>query len=196
LFSSQGAGWGKTIVRSFAARLSVAALCAATGIAAQAAGSAQAATLNWTLHDVTFDDGGSASGTFSTDSTTGDVIAFDITTSAGTTLGGITYDWVTSLLLGDDIATSNSFMIATRNLDYYLEFAFANPLTSGGVDALVTSGEPDGSWECNNCSPMRDVTGGFASTAPEPASWALMLVGFGALGLGLRTTRKSAPASV
>jgi hypothetical protein len=48
----------------------------------------------------------------------------------------------------------------------------------------------DGSWECDDCAPVRNITGGFASTVPEPASWALMLIGFGALGLGLRATRK------
>jgi hypothetical protein len=51
---------------------------------------ANAVTLNWTLSGVKFDDGGAASGTFSTDSTTGNVLGFNIVTTAGALIPGFT----------------------------------------------------------------------------------------------------------
>ncbi len=51
-----------------------------------------ASTIVWTLDGVTFEDGGTASGTFATDSTTGAVTSFNIVTTFGTTLEGTTYN--------------------------------------------------------------------------------------------------------
>jgi hypothetical protein len=43
------------------------------------------------LEGVTFDDGGNANGTFSTDSSTGDIVSYDITTTTGTAVLGAVY---------------------------------------------------------------------------------------------------------
>ena len=51
-----------------------------------------ASVINWTLEGVTFDDGGTASGTFSTDLSTGDIVSYDITTTTGTAVLGAVYD--------------------------------------------------------------------------------------------------------
>jgi hypothetical protein len=67
---------------------------------------AQASVIDWTLQNVVFSDGGSASGTFSTDSATGDVLNFDITTTSGSKLGGTVYD--------DTVASSASGRPVTR----------------------------------------------------------------------------------
>ena len=48
----------------------------------------QASIIDWTLEGVTFDDGGTASGTFSTNSSTGDIVSYDITTTAGSNSSG------------------------------------------------------------------------------------------------------------
>jgi hypothetical protein len=54
----------------------------------------QASVINRTLEGVTFDDDGTASGTFSTDSSTGRLVSYGITTTAGSTPlgGGMEYD--------------------------------------------------------------------------------------------------------
>ena len=157
---------------------------------------AQAVTLNWTLQGVQFNDGGTASGTFSTDSTSGNLISFNIATTAGSTLAGAIYDPATSFIFGDNFYSANSFLLATTTpfAKPYLNLSFANPLTSGGVNMLNLGGILAGSWECMNCSPIRNVTAGYATTVPEPASWALMIAGFGLTGAAMRRRRTALAA--
>lgn len=147
---------------------------------------AHGATLAWTLSGVTFSDGGTASGTFSTDSTTGQLLSYNIATTAGTILGAFTYDASSSFKYGDNIFGPNSFII-TNNSPFaqpYLMLSFVSPLTSGGTNAL----QAESSYECMNCIPYRTVVSGFATTGavPEPSAWALLILGFGAVGAGMR----------
>jgi len=154
-------------------RIIVAAALAALTVALPA----KAVTLAWTLSGVTFDDGGTAIGTFTTDSTTGHLMTYSIDTTAGSTLGAFHYDPTTSFKYFNN---SSSFLVVNTAITRFINFAFVNPLTSGGVDPFVV-----GSYECNNCGLVRRVTGGVASTAtvPEPASWALLVAGFGLVGV-------------
>lgn len=156
---------------------------------------AKAVTLVWTLSGVTFDDGGTAFGTFSTDSTTGGLITYSIDTTAGSTLGAFHYDATSSIFLGNNIVTSNSFLVANSSVTRYITFAFADPLTTGGINLFKIGGPPN-SYECNNCDPLRAVTAGFATTSivPEPASWALFVVGFGLVGVTARRRTASIAA--
>jgi hypothetical protein len=156
---------------------------------------AKASTISWTLSGVTFGDGGTASGTFSTDSATGNLLSFDITTTVGTTLPGFVYDASTSRLFDNNHYSANSFVLVNNNpfAMPYLNLAFVNPLTSNGVDLLTTSGFYFGSWECDDCSPSRQITGGEAiSAVPEPSTWAMMILGFAGLGLMAYRRRTSA----
>ncbi len=52
---------------------------------------ASADGITWSLSGVTFDDGGTASGSFVYDAVTNTVSAVNIVTTAGTTFGGTTY---------------------------------------------------------------------------------------------------------
>jgi len=166
---------------------------------------ANASIIDWTLVGVTFVDGGTAGGTFSTDSTTGHVTAFDIITTAGTTLPGQVYDSTTSFLLANNFNSPNSFITYLNDLSaaVYLNLEFVNPLTSSGVDSLVTgyaydnsTGYTFGSWECRGCTNLRTVTAGEAvSATPLPSTWTMLIVGF--LGLGFfayRGTRNRSAA--
>jgi hypothetical protein len=148
-----------------------------------------ASTIDWTLTNVTFNDGGTASGTFESDSTTGFVTAFDITTAAGSTLGGFVYD---SATVFDNVDISTQLYVLTDSS--YLRLAFMNPLTSAGVDLIDATGGI--SYECLACSPFRLVTGGEAlgvNTTPLPAALPLFATGLGVLGwLGRRRKRKRA----
>lgn len=164
---------------------------------------ANAETLLWTLANVTFGDGGTVFGTFSTDSSTGDMTTYDITTTGGGKLPGAEYDsansWINSLHL-----TPYSYLISTLTGPSYIELAFANPLTLEANDPLLVSvGHPkDASYECNNCTPIRYITGGMAVfsgvaslAVPEPAAWMMMLVGFGGVGAAIRSRRRFAAAT-
>jgi type VI secretion system secreted protein VgrG len=67
----------------------------------------------------------------------------------------------------------------------------------GRAIALEGAVTMDGNSISNNCSGGGDLgsgrgdfgSGGFAGAVPEPASWAMLIVGFGAVGTTLRRRR-------
>jgi hypothetical protein len=69
-----------------------------------------------------------------------------------------------------------------------LELQFENPMTDGGVDPIVVG--TGVSYECNNCTPFREVTGGDIAAVPEPLS--ITLLGSGLVGLGVARRRRGA----
>jgi hypothetical protein len=159
-----------------------------------------ASVIDWTLEGVTFDDGGTASGTFSTDSSTGNIVSYDITTTPGSSLVGTEYDSTTAPFVANNQSGPNSFALLTGGL--YINLTFLNPLTSPGIDPIVIgnyqASNTAKSWECNNCSPIRLIATGEAvsSPVPEPSTWAMMLVGFAALGFaGYRFSRRASVAA-
>jgi hypothetical protein len=144
---------------------------------------AYASVIDWTLQDVVFTDGGAASGTFTTDSTTGDVLSFDITTTSGTVLGGTVYDDTVAQVY-DNFWAPDSFDLTDEGAHVYLELAFVDPLTAPETD-LLNLASP--SYECDNCIPFRIAVSGEAVAAgptpmPEPTTSSLMFMGL--IGLG------------
>lgn len=162
----------------------------------------QASVIDWTLEGVTFDDGGTASGTFSVDTSTGDLVSYDITTTAGSALGGMVYDPSTAPSVAYGNYGPNSFLLLAATGTKYITLEFVNPLTSGGIDPIVPGYDSitnTGSFECHNCAPFRVVTAGEATSlpAPEAPAWMMMLVGFAGLGfVGYRSTRWTAALRV
>jgi len=173
----------------------------ALAISAAASAPVLASIINWTLEGVTFDDGGTASGTFSTDSSTGDIVSYDITTTAGSSaLSGREYDPTTPPFVVNNQSGPNSFALLTGGP--YINLTFLNPLTSGGIDPIVIgtyqSSDSAKSYECGNCFPIRLVATGEATSlpVPEPSTWAMMLIGFAALGwVGYRFSRRAGVAA-
>ena len=75
-----------------------------------------------------------------------------------------------------------------------LDLNFSGPLTTPGtIDLLNSSSEYNGSHGFR-----RQVISGYATgvSVPEPATWAMMLIGFGALGATMRSHRKPSVAAV
>lgn len=152
-------------------------------MAIAAAAPASAVTIVWTLNNVHFSDGGTASGNFSIDSVTGAAVEYDISTSATTTFSAYHYSSSDGFVFRDYF-TANSILIINPEVTRYAVFTFLQPLTFGTMNAISTV---YGSYECTNCATSRFVTSGFAtSSVPEPASWAMILAGFALVGLTLR----------
>jgi hypothetical protein len=177
-----------THVRSLIAARSLAVALALAGSFSVAA---KADTITWMLEDVTFDDGGTASGTFTVDATTGQPLSVDIVTTDGSTLQGTSYSTVAGLPSG---LSWGSFLTArdlihhppTGNLQF-INITFANPLTTPGIDPILP--ELPGvafSAECINCFPSRLITGGEAVSVAVPGPIAgAGLPGFAAVCAGL-----------
>lgn len=160
---------------------------AASVVALASAGSAQAASIVWTLSNVTFDDGATASGTFTVDSVTGQTTSVNISTTAGL-LSAFTYDGMNSQIFSNNLFP-NSFLAAhVPNIDRYLNLTFTGLLTAPGSNPLALGIFPNpSSFECNNCNVVRYAISGLATAAvPEPATWAMMIAGFGLVGAAMR----------
>lgn len=175
--------------------------CLTHGLAAILfAGAAHAVPVTWTLQNVSFVDGATASGSFTYDASTQTYTAWNITTTATvnpaaigfTSLPGATY-----ATNGYTNASTSYYLNASsfgvRNLPGpgILQFGlvFASPLTNaGGTVALKASGGGFESTASGFASrPVVSGTGSVVSAVPEPASAALMLAGV----MGLAAWRRA-----
>ncbi len=172
----------------------------AAAAAAMALGAATAALadqrINWTLSDGAFDDGGTFSGTFTYDVDTHAITDWNVTTTKGSAQPG----WIYATATPDvgaaafDGVTTTTFTLVGSPAD--LQFSLTNLVASTpGAVALLTGDEHANRNEGDGAiviRGMRLVTGGSAlgvlatSGAPEPAAWALMIVGFGLVGATAR----------
>jgi MYXO-CTERM domain-containing protein len=147
------------------------------GLACLAASAAHA-DIMWSLSNVNFNDGGTATGSFViTD--LGNITAWDITTTIGSTLGGATYDNTRGgSVLQSTLSSTITFEDITDTTG--LTLTFSNPLTT-----MLSSPDPigqGGNAETTGPTVIRDVIGGEAIAAvPAPAP--SNLAGLGMLGL-------------
>jgi hypothetical protein len=153
-------------------------------------GGTSSSGLTWTLDNVTFDDGGIATGTFDYDASSNSIVDFNITVSGGdeAAFPPFTYD-PTTTKLAEYLDVTNcdsggncrrvvsvSFKIdpsiSSTNLRL-LALVTTVPLTDAGgtIPLNTTTHVPNfPSVECYNCNPYREVvTGSLVAIASTPA---------------------------
>src|SRR5260221_6653868 len=146
---------------------------------------ASADGITWTLSDVTFDDGGIASGSFVYDALTNTYSFIDITTTSGSAFAGTTYD-----ALGGLFGSSSTGMLLgasgdLTNTDVLLLLFGAALTDSGGTVVLldVREGTCDNT-DCSLSTRDRSITGGElvgTVATPEPSALSLLIVALVAL---------------
>jgi hypothetical protein len=185
------------------------AICAA-GLAIAAAPTAASADIQWVVTG-TFDDGSTLSGQFDVNVNDG-FASFDLKTSAGPVIGAqeyastdsTTYNWI-----------GETFVEFQPNYTSDLHLEFTDSLYAAEANNVILTGPTGPSFECiesYSCSSFQGPTrflvsasavgtvvsddlgfnanGGGGNGVPEPASWALMITGFGMAGGLLRAARR------
>jgi len=140
-----------------------------------AAGPASA-NIIYTFSGVTFSDGGTLTGTFTTDDTIHTLIDYDITTSPAS---GIGFHYTPLNTISTSTSLPFIIVVETAALDNILEITFNGGLTATG--AFIKLGTND-SFE-QGPDGRRDIETGSATVAavPEPATFGLL--GIALLGL-------------
>ncbi len=143
------------------------------------------AAITFNLNNVNFNGGGSLTGSFTTSDDLSTLLDFSITTTANNygffgNFPGATYTLAnaSNVLWSSVLGLSADFSSPISQIG----LLFAAPLTSNGT-ALALSDETVVKWNGG----IRFATSGTVSAAvPEPATWALMIAGFGIAGASLR----------
>ena len=162
----------------------------AVGLAfSSAALTAQAIPISYTLDNVKFADGTSATGSFIFDATTRLSSGFDISTYPGV-LGAFNWTRANSGLYQGGGAGPNNFILMTTDGRRVFNFSFLNPLTNAGGTYAINIAS---TYECNNCGTFRRVISGnvTSNAVPEPATLALMLPALGALFVAARRRKQA-----
>ncbi len=121
----------------------------------------------FTLSGVTFDDGGTASGTFTTDDTLKNLLDFDITTSPGTDIG---FHYTSATVISTPTDLPFILVLETASLDHLMELTFTNLTATGSP---ITLGDNVSFEQGTTVNARRLVTGGeviAAGAVPEPSS--------------------------
>lgn len=166
----------------------VAAAVLAASCMAGFAPAARALPTEFLLKDVTFSDGGTASGYFGINGS-GYFSGGEIVTTGGSVLGGATYngDHVAGTISADGLSVT----MFGGGYGEWLRLTFSELLETAapndqlqivtGAASVECAGYASVSGACQTLTPQRDVIAGFVTAVPEPLS--LALLGGGVLAL-------------
>jgi PEP-CTERM motif len=158
-------------------------LLAAFGMVLLLAAGQASANIIFTFSGVTFSDGGTLSGTFTTNDAVNSLVDFDLLTSGGAAVG-FHYTPGTANSL-----SSLPFVLVVEpaSLDHILQVTFAGGLTPLG--AAITIGTFDSFEQIG--TDHRDITAGSAAPAPTvPEPGTLLLLGAGMIVIGMAALRR------
>jgi hypothetical protein len=171
-------------------------ITSASAIAIFAASPVKGVVVNWSLNDVTYNDGGTASGSFQYNADTNQIGNFDISVTDGTTFSS--FDYQLTGLFDDFDGTGFSLRNFYSNNRWFQLF-FDSPLTNAGG---IVSYNPNLSFEATcfdvDCSkpvfPARFVNGGtlVGTVATEEVPEPLTIMGTvlaGAMGIAIKKKR-------
>lgn len=184
-------------------------LALVTALLLASATGAQAQTRTWTIRNAVFSDGGTWTGSFDWDATTNTFGGYSWTVSGGDTTAfpAVTYTnanaaaapFFADFQVGTEFV--HNYVFQTTGLSpeqprsLYLS-TLAALTGAGGTVGLNLTSPSYPAVECYGCAPYRPLVSGYLTTAagpggvPEPASWALMIMGLGAVGGALRSRRR------
>ena len=130
-----------------------------------------------------FSSGGTLTGTFTTNDALTQVIGINLMTTANGAFQATTYNNLATI---DSQALPNSFRLTvTSGTVKQLQLTFNPALTLAGSAIGGNSFEAQQIQGAGN----RTITGSVAratGAVPEPATWAMMTLGFGAMGFAMR----------
>jgi hypothetical protein len=137
--------------------------------------------------------GGTLTGTFTTNDAITQVTAVDLFSSSNGAFQGFEYDDVATI---DSQREPNSFRITLNPVPGHtdqLQLVFTPALTIAGSAIGTNSFEHQDFQGSGNR--ILSGTVKVSAAVPEPASWALMIAGFGLAGAALRTRRRQTLAA-
>jgi len=159
---------------------SVLALFASVGMFSH---TAQADPIVWTLQGVTFDDGGTATGSFIYDAATNTYSSWDIATTRGfAVILPFTYGSSADLFEPSASQVGFHFELVPLGFRRNLNLTFLSPLTDAGGTIGILSQSYEYDVESHSGLPViRHITAGSVSTGPaavpEPATFVLLANG-------------------
>ncbi|MBS0363312.1 MAG: PEPxxWA-CTERM sorting domain-containing protein [Proteobacteria bacterium] len=87
-----------------------------------------------------------------------------------------------------DLGVGPPIFTAADNLDFFGAFTISHELFDNTKGVAVYDYQTTGNWTADSVTITTFESGG----VPEPAAWALMILGFGASGAALRRRRSAA----
>ena len=160
-------------------------LLALVGVVLCLAAGQASANIVYTFSGVTFSDGGTLTGTFTTDDTFSMLLDFNITTSNAP---GIGFTYTPATVTSGPTSLPAIIVVETASLDNLMQITFDGGLTATG--ALIKIGTFD-SFE-QGPDARRDIVAGSATTTPVsvPEPGTLLLLAIGILGVVASVRRR------